>query len=63
MTPSMISRLSRGALKSIGGAFFDISARRAAIFFAFSRSTVLRFLEPVLRPPRGMTGKSNIPEG
>jgi hypothetical protein len=29
-------------------AFFDISARRAAIFFALSRSTVWRFLEPVL---------------
>jgi Asp-tRNA(Asn)/Glu-tRNA(Gln) amidotransferase A subunit family amidase len=41
----MISRLSRGALESIGGAFFHISARRAAIFFAFSRSKVLRFLE------------------
>jgi hypothetical protein len=38
----MMSRLSKDAAKSIGGAFFASSARAAATFLSLSRSRVLR---------------------
>ena len=41
--PSMISRLSKDAAKSIAGPFLATSARATAILSAFSRSKVLRF--------------------
>jgi hypothetical protein len=46
MTPSMISRLSRGALKSIGGACRPYSASAAAIRACFSLSLVVAFFDP-----------------